>query len=203
MMEEYPLHKLDALHWDRLRSLESEDVVIRSKCSLHGTYHYYVIECLGDAMWVDPERERFLSPPGEVCEPRIECALAILVYLIGAKDIPLSGRLVSVKDLKGGEMFFRGPHSFPVTPLEERFGKDSEGFLASGEKCGGCKKPYGDASFQLMALPRVPIQAILWRADEDFSARINFLFDSTIEQHLPLDVIYGLVSELCFRLLES
>ena len=203
MVEEYPIHRLNALHWDRLRSLKPEDVVVRSQCSLHDTYAYYEIECLGDIVWVDPLGERFVSPPGEVFEPRMECALAILVYLIEAKNIPLSGRLVSVKDLKGGEIFFRGPHSFPVAPLEEKFGNDVKGFLAAGEKCGGSKGAYGDASFQLVAFPRVPIQSVLWRADEDFPARINFLFDSTIEQHIPLDVIYGLVSELCFRLMED
>jgi hypothetical protein len=203
MVEEYPLHKIDALHWDRLRRLKPEDVVVRSKCSLHDTYAYYEIECLGDTVWVDPQGERFVSPPGEVFEPRIECALAILVYLIEVKNIPLSGRLVSAKDLKGGEMFFRGPHCFPVAPLEEKFGNDNEGFLAAGEKYGGSKGTYGDASFRLMAFPRVPIQTVLWRADEDFHARINFLFDSTIEQHIPFDIIYGLVSELCFRLGED
>ena len=203
MVEEYPLHKLDTFHWDRLRSLEPEDVVVRSKCSPHDTCAYYEIECLGDTVWVDPQEERFVSPSGEVFEPRIECALAILVYLIEAKNIPLSGRLVSAKDLKGGEMFFRGPHNFPVAPLEKKFGGDSKGFLDAGKKCGGSKGTYGDASFQLMAFPRVPVQSVLWRADEDFPARINFLFDSTIEQHIPLDVIYGLVSELCFRLMED
>ncbi|MBW1840106.1 MAG: hypothetical protein JRI49_09235, partial [Deltaproteobacteria bacterium] len=51
MVEEYPLHKLDTLHWDRLRSLEpEEDVVVRSKCSLHDTCAYYEIECLGDTV---------------------------------------------------------------------------------------------------------------------------------------------------------
>ena len=200
MVEEYPIHRLDVLHWDRLRSLKPEDVVMRSKCSLHATCAYYEIECLGDTVWVDPQEKRFISPLGEVFEPRMECALAILVYLIEAKNIPLSGHLVSVKDLKGGEMFFRGPHSFPVALLEEKFGNDVKGFSAAGVKCGGSKGTHGDASFQLMAFPRVPIRAVLWRADEDFPARINFLFDSTIEQHIPFDVIYGLVSELCFRL---
>ena len=85
MVEEYSLYKLDALHWDRLRSLEPEDVVVRSKCSPHDTCAYYEIECLGDTVWVDPQEERFVSPSGEVFKPRIECALAILVYLIEVK----------------------------------------------------------------------------------------------------------------------
>jgi len=199
-MKDYPLHKLDSSHWSRLRNLEPKDVVMRSKCSLLDTYGYYEINFLVDTVWVDPQRERFLSPLGELFEPRIECRLAIIVYLMEAKNIPLSGRWISAKDLKGGGMFFRGPHSFPIAPLERRFGRDSKGFLNAGKKCGGGKGIFGDASFQVMAFPRVPIQVILWLADEEFPARVTFLFDSTIEHHLPLDAIYGLVSELCFRL---
>jgi hypothetical protein len=149
---------------------------------------------------VDPLQERFLSPRGEVIDLRMEGALAILVYLVEAQNIPLAGHLVSAKDLPGGEMFFRGPHSFPVASLQQAFGEDKEGFLAAGEKCGGVAGTLGDTSFQVMAFPRVPVQVLLWLTDDDFPAQISFLFDATIEHHLPLDVIFGLVSELCFRL---
>ena len=149
---------------------------------------------------VDPLQERFLSPRGEVIDLRMEGALAVLVYLVEAQNIPLGGRLVSAKDLKGGEMFFRGPHSFPVASLQQAHGENREGFLAAGEKCGGVPGTLGDASFQVMAFPRVPVQVLLWLTDEVFPAQISFLFDATIEQHLPLDVIFGLVCELCFRL---
>ena len=50
------------------------------------------------------------------------------------------------------------------------------------------------------SFPRVPVHVLLWLTDEVFPAQISFLFDATIEHHLPLDVIFGLVSELCFRL---
>jgi hypothetical protein len=133
----------------------------------------------------------------------MEGALAILVYLVEAENIPLSGRWVSAKDLKGGEMFFRGPHSFPLASLLKAFGEDREGFLVAGKKCGGVPGTWGDASFQVMAFPRVPVQVLLWLTDEVFPAQISFLFDATIEQHLPLDVIFGLVSELCFQLGDS
>ena len=133
---------------------------------------------------------------------RTECALALVSYLIESKNISLGDRWVSEKDLKGGEMFFRGPHLFPVSPLEHLFGNDGDRFLRAGEKCGGRHVPGGDVAFQVMALPRVPIQVLLWLADEDFPAKITFLFDATVEVHLPLDVIFGLVSELCYLLEE-
>jgi hypothetical protein len=199
MIDSYP-HKLDAVYWQRLRRLDVKDVALRSQCSYRESSEQYEVDFLGSVMRVDPLQERFLSPGGEVIDLRMEGALAILVYLLEAQNIPLSGRLVSPKDLKGGEMFFRGPHSFPVASLQQAFGEDREGFLAAGEKCGGVPGTLGDASFQVMAFPRVPVQVFLWLTDEAFPAEIRFLFDATIEQHFPLDVIFGLVSELCFRL---
>ena len=197
---DYPFHKLDTVHWNRLRNLEAKDVFMRSRCTLIEPHGYYGVDFLGETVWVDIKKERFLSPLGEVLNFRVEAALAIVVYLIEAKNLPLSGCWVSAKGLKGGEMFFRGPHSFPVTPLQSKLGANSDRFLKAGRKCGGDKGDFGDVSFQVMAFPRIPIQVILWLADEDFPARVTFLFDSTIEQHLPLDVIYGLVSELCIHL---
>ena len=192
--------KLDALHWQRLRGCVSKDVVVRSQCGYRASSGYYEVDFLGSMIRIDPLQERFLSPRGEVIDLRMEGALAILVYLVEAQNIPLGGRLVSAKDLKGGEMFFRGPHSFPVASLQQAYGEDREGFLAAGGKCGGVPGTLGDASFQVMAFPRVPVQVLLWLTDEVFPAQISFLFDATIEQHLPLDVIFGLVCELCFRL---
>ncbi len=201
-MNDYYPHMLDRQYWDRLRSLSPDDVVLRSQCSLIRPAGYYVLEVMGTTVWVDPHREQFLSSEERRITIRTECALALVSYLIEAKPVPLRGRWVSEKDLTGGEMFFRGPHLFPVKPLENRFGNDGERFLQAGKKLGGTEVLGGDVAFQVMALPRIPVQVLLWLADEDFPARITFLFDATIEEHLHLDVIFGLVSELCFRLEE-
>ena len=201
-MNDYYPHVLDGQYWDRLRSLSSDDVILRSRCSLIRPAGYYSLEVMGTTVWVDPQHEQFLSSEERKITLRTECALALVSYLIEARNVPLRGRWVSEKDLRGGEMFFRGPHLFPVKPLEDKFGNDGDRFLQAAEKFGGTNVPGGDVSFQVMALPRIPIQVLLWLADDDFPARITFLFDATIEEHLPLDVIFGLVSELCFRLEE-
>ena len=201
-MNDYYPHMLDGQYWDRLRGLSPNEVVLRSLCSLIRPAGYYSVEVMGTTVWVDPQHEQFLSSEERKITLRTECALAVVSYLIEARNVPLRGKWVSEKDLKGGEIFFRGPHLFPVKRLEDKFGNDRDRFLQAGEKYGGTYVPKGDVSFQVMALPRIPIQVLLWLADEDFPAKITFLFDATIEEHLPLDVIFGLVSELCFRLEE-
>ena len=72
-----------------------------------------------------------------------------------------------------------------------------------GETLGGKRINYGDAALEFRALPRVPLSCVLWAADEEFPAGVNFLFDPTIESHFPLDVILALVHSVVRRRAES
>jgi hypothetical protein len=126
----------------------------------------------------------------------------VLVYLTEAKEIKPTHTWISEKDLKGGSTFFRGPHSLQVEELEDLYGKDPDAFLKAGKKLGGNEILYGDKGFALEVLPKVPLAYILWKGDEEFPPRIGILFDSTIESHLPLDMIWCLVAETSRRLAE-
>ncbi len=73
-----------------------------------------------------------------------------------------------------------------------------------GTALGGTKvEEYGDIALEFMALPRIPVVCVLWAEDEEFPARVSFLFDPSIESFLPLDVILALVRSVVKRLLES
>ena len=128
--------------------------------------------------------------------------LMVLVYLTEAKEAKPTHTWISEKDLKGGATFFRGPHQFPLKTMEDCFGKDPDLFFTTGRRLGGSEILYGDKGFALEVFPKVPLAYVLWRADEEFPARVGVLFDSTIEAHLPLDIIWCLVSETTRRLME-
>jgi hypothetical protein len=128
--------------------------------------------------------------------------LMVLVYLNEAKDIKPTHTWVSEKDLKGGSTFFRGPHSLQVEGLLNLFGKDPELFFKTGKKLGGSEILYGDKGFALEVFPKIPLAYILWNGDAEFLPKINVLFDSTIESHLPLDIIWCMVGETSRRLVE-
>ena len=127
----------------------------------------------------------------------------VLVYLTEAKNIKPTHTWVSEKDLKGGSTFFRGPHRLEVEGLTNLFGKDPEAFLRAGEKLGGSEILYGDKGFALHVFPRISLAYILWRGDAEFPAKISVLFDSTIESHLPLGIIWCTVAETSRRLTEG
>jgi hypothetical protein len=117
--------------------------------------------------------------------------LSVPWYVISAKDIPLTGKLVKPVNLKGGQLFFRGTHVLPLDKLALKYGNDIDGFMRRAGDFGGEAVDYGDAAFRFYPLPRVPIVLILWAADEEFPARADILFDSTCEFHLPLDIIWS------------
>jgi hypothetical protein len=133
----------------------------------------------------------------------VELTLFLLHYLLGTRETSLVGKRVSEKELKGGEMFFRGPHTLPVKGIIERFGKDPQGLIDRGLKLGGKRVELGDASIELKAAPKIPVTYVLWAEDEEFPASASILFDPTIEEFLPLDIIYGAAILLSHRLLAS
>jgi hypothetical protein len=196
--------ELDAELWKTLDGLSTEDICRRSLASYDAHLHCYEVQVLSESYRVFPrdmaihkadDRKAFLS---------IELRLLILQYLIQAKELPLVGKWVTEKELKNGEMFYRGVHSLEMfkNPLGEKFGRHPDDFLEAGLSIGGRKVNYGDEGFTFQALPRIPVLCILWTGDDEFPAKINILFDPTIEQHLALDTIWGLVRVITFKLLE-
>jgi len=91
---------------------------------------------------------------------------------------------------------------YEMQPPEERFGRGPDHFLQVGLSIGGAKVDYGDVGLEFQVLPRIPALFILWAADNEFPAKVNILFDPTIEHHLSLDTIWGLVRVITFKLLE-
>lgn len=118
--------------------------------------------------------------------------LSILWYLISAKDIALSGKLINPLNLKGGHLFFRGSHVLPLDKLAEKYSADAAGFLARGIALGGIQVSHGDAAVTFFPLPRIAVTLILWRGDDEFPPGADLLFDTTAELQLALDVLWSI-----------
>ncbi len=119
--------------------------------------------------------------------------LALLWYLTSAKDIPATERLIRPVDVKGGQRFFTGTHVLPLDRVEHKFGRDKMGFIERGLRFNAEIVRYGDASVRLFPLPRVPVTIILWMEDEEFPARANLLFDSTVDYQISLsDIVWSI-----------
>lgn len=196
--------ELDAELWKTLAGLPSDDVCRRSLVSYDPYVPCYEVEVLNEAYRVYPREMAISRANDRKGSPSIELRLMILQYLVQAKELSLAGKWATEKELKNGEMFYRGVHSLDMfkSPLEERFGCCPDDFLQAGLSIGGIEVDYGDVGLKFQALPRIPVLFILWVADDEFPAKLNILFDPTIEHHLALDTIWGLVRVITFKLLE-
>jgi hypothetical protein len=196
--------ELDSQLWKTLSTLKAEDVCRRSLASYDSNLHGYRVRVLNGVYRVFPREMAIHVADDRKAPLSIELRLLILQYLLQAKELSPTGKWVTEKELKNGEMFYRGVHSLEMftNPLEEKFGPRPDHFLEAGLSIGGTEVNYGDVGLKLQVLPRIPVLLILWAADDEFPAKVNILFDPTIEYHLALDTIWGLVRVITFKLLE-
>ncbi len=187
--------------WEQLRNKNPDEVCLKAKVTFHNDGYYTVVfmDCTYQVYTID---ERIMGPEGDTLAVYPKFELVLLSYLVHAKDIALSGELISEKDLPGGSTFFRGPHQLAEASLIKQFGNNKIGFIKSGEKYNGMILTFGDASFAFRVLPRVTLACVLWLEDDEFPARANYLFDSTTECHFALDVVYALVKSFVRKFLE-
>jgi hypothetical protein len=178
--------------WKDLLQLDPLEVCSRSLATYDRESRKYTLRVLT----VDYDvilGDRAVMPIGKtdagITDLGLEFRIMVLDYLANCKEISLSGRLVSGAQLKAGEFFFRGTHGLELDALVKAFGNKPEQFKNTGLLLGGKSLELGDASFQLSVLPRVPIVYVLWAADEEFSARLSVLFDSTADSHMHLDTL--------------
>ena len=195
----------DSFHWKRLLALHPTDVCNRTEALYHPGHEGFVLPVYNLRYLILPKVQRILRMDrnDKAMEEEIHpfFSLMVLVYLTDAKEIKPTHTWVSEKDLVGGSIFFRGLHHLPVEELETLYGKNPGAFLKAGQGLGGSEILYGDKAFALDVFPRVPLAYVLWKEDEEFPPRVNVLFDSTIQSHLPLDVIWCMASETARRLL--
>ena len=60
-----------------------------------------------------------------------------------------------------------------------------------GRELGGEVLDHGDAAIRLYPFSRLPVTLILWTADDEFPAQLDFFFDATYDQQLPTDVLWS------------
>jgi hypothetical protein len=206
VMEPKDPKEVYASYWEKLAALHSAEVCERADVTYLMDRGGYRLPVLNTPYLVIPDRREVLRMgPDKTLEREplsLDFHLLVLYYLTESKKIEPARRWVSEKDLKGGEMFFRGPHALQLQDIEAKYGSDPEGFARAGKRLGGVEMLYGDRAFGLDVLPRILLVYVLWHGDQEFSPRIRVLFDETIQKHFPLDVIWCAVSEVNRRLID-
>jgi len=188
-----PIHTVHPTLWERLSQLDPADVCRRSRAQFDEASASYSIDFLQERYRISPGSCTIEPVSGPLLQgvPSIELKVILITYLLNAQEISLADKLVAGSSLTGGKNFFQGSHQFPLNPFIERYGRNAEGFRDRGISFGAARERYGDVGLRFAVLSRVLVIMVLWGADEEFPARLSCLFDASIEQHLPLDAIYG------------
>ena len=181
--------------WALLAGLDPAEVCVRTAATFETAAGRYALPSFGQIVHVSPVSRivTSASPEGERLVSRFQhfSTLSILWYLIRARDIPPSQRLVGPADTQAGAIYFNGSHVLPLDRIATRYGNDRSGFLQKGEALKGEPMSFGDASLRLRPFPRLPVVLILREADDEFPASMDLLFDSTGEQQVPADILWS------------
>jgi len=181
--------------WDRLRELEPEAVAARARVSVDSN-GVYEVPVLGSLVHVDPRAEEITPREPEIINLDFFLAVSVAQYLLSAREREPAGELVAPAQLPYGEVFFRGPHQLPGDALGACFAADGEKFRQVLERLGGRPAALADVGMEVHIFPRLPLWLGLWLADEEFPARVTFLFDRAAGDHMPLDALWSAVMML-------
>jgi hypothetical protein len=208
-MTQWQQEEIDAVYWEQLMTLDPADVCRRSLVAYDPEGKVYRIPLLHQGYAVDPLGRSITRETDPAARSHrsgdvlFDEALVLVIYLLRAREIPLAGKQQTEKDLPGGETFFRGPHELARRPILEHFGRNPAAFHGAAAALGGQRLEFADAAFRFQALPRIPLDYILWAEDDEFPARLTIAFDPTVSEHLPLDVVWALVHLATRRLVEA
>ncbi|CAB1065598.1 hypothetical protein D1BOALGB6SA_10395 [Olavius sp. associated proteobacterium Delta 1] len=125
----------------------------------------------------------------------------ILHYLKAPVMPPPTNHWIAYREIPGAAFYFGAFVKRAVEPLKKVFGDDLAGFTRTAQKLKPQEIENGDAGFEFRVLPAVPLQLILWAADDEFPAEANILFDKNIGQILSPEDVAWLAGMVVYRLM--
>lgn len=157
---------------------------------------YFLKYCVNDDGTITDELNKT-----SVDEP--ELFYWILTHYAQGKETPLTNELVPFDKLPGGYAFFGAFRQLTINPLLETFGEPIEDFEQCCVYFGGEKRSFGDISFQIPALPLIPLTIVLWEKTEEFPPRCSFFYDRSASTYLPTEDLAHLGELLSHRLIKA
>ncbi len=149
------------------------------------------VPCLGKVFYVDQQ-----GKVSSECHTHAGLTIPLLSYIVLSKGDDPIGEWVAFRELKNG---------LPMNALFEQRGEKRLQNLADDHPdlfddlvsmfSGTREEPKfdSDISLVLYPLPKTPILFCYWKPEEDLGSKLNIFFDSTADQHLPIESLF----ELC------
>ena len=126
--------------------------------------------------------------------------ILILHYFLRATGRPLSGKIITYKELQEGINYYPTFFKRAIEPIINNFKDEPPKLLDISAKLGGRKSDFGDIAVTINAFPYVPLTIVLWQGDKEFPADGNIMFDSTITEYLPTEDITILCEVIAWKI---
>lgn len=110
--------------------------------------------------------------------------ILILHYLTNATGVPFTNKLITYGQIEGGKFYSPVFVQRNLDPILKCFGDRPELLLEVGQRLGGQKSTYGDASVAVNAFPMARIYFIIWKGDDEVPHGGNILFDGNIRHYM-------------------
>ena len=109
---------------------------------------------------------------------------AVLILHYAIQEIkgltPLVNEWISFKELSGGEAYYPAFRKRAIDPIIGKYGDDPSGLYSNLAKLKGKKTVGADSGMVMEAFKGVPVMVLVWKADVEFSAEANLLFDRSV-----------------------
>jgi hypothetical protein len=115
--------------------------------------------------------------------------ILILHYFIHARGTPLTGNIITYKELHDGINYYPTFFKRAIDPIVTNFKDKPEKLFEIARALGGRRSDFGDTAVTINAFPYVPLTIVLWQGDDEFPPDGNIMFDSTIADYLPTEDI--------------
>ena len=188
----------EAKGWELIAAADPAPTVSRALVERDPASGRITIPSLGQAFVLDVSERRIggATPVAEALLDRLGYVVrpALVFYPALARAIEPANRLVLPLELAGGDVFLRGSHQLPLDDLAARFQESADAVAERARLLGGLESELADAAYRFSPLPRIPVTIAYWFGDDEFEPRASLMFDATAEEHLPIDVLWGVAT---------
>jgi hypothetical protein len=160
----------------------------------------FKVPLIGVDYTVDPVNQRITKTCRADQPVSYQAGVVLLNTLAVSKGVPPSGRMIVPQELPGGRMFFTGAHAVATGPLAKTFEEDTDQLIDRALGIGGEMIEGADVAIRAPGLPYVPLYVLLWRGDQELSARAVIGIDDRAHFHLDLASVFALTNLLVYRL---
>ena len=191
---------VDKIHFEKLASCDPDDVCKQTLCKYDDVKKKYTISVWGDDYNIYPHELKIDCNKSGTSKPHELFYLFVIFYLLNFKDVKITNEWISEKDIPGGTTFFRGPHEIPTSLISKKYRNDVKAFKKRCIKLGGTPLDFADAAYGFNIVPQIPIAVLYWEGDDDFLPAAKILYDKTIIDYLPSDILFSLAVGVCTRI---